>query len=443
MRVTRFSVTALFGLFNHNIELDPDRRLTIIHSPNGYGKTTILRLIDAVFNRNPTLLRKTPFSDLEVGTDDGSSLLVKRLPQEDLTLLQYTLTPPHGKSRTFKDTPLDPEFLRHFPMSLIEHEIPHLERVGARLWRDLRTSRVFDLADVVKAYPDELPIPRSFREASSPPEWLAQYTDSVPVRLIEAQRLLRFSDETSFPHRQPRALWSATVEAYAQDLASAIKSKLAESAALSQALDRTFPQRLVQVTGRQLLTEDELLSRMDSIETTRTHLIGAGLLDPQTEPAFQVRRGELTPHQTSVLSLWVTDVENKLAIYSDLAQKIDLFKDVINQHFLFKEMDIDREQGFVFRTPKNETIPVSSLSSGEQHELILVYELLFKLQRDSLVLIDEPELSLHVAWQLRFLKDLAAIIQLAPFDALIATHSPQIINDRWDLTTKLEAPRLP
>jgi len=443
MRVIRLSVTGLFALFDHDIELDPNRRLTIIHSPNGYGKTTILRLIDAVFNRNTAILRKTPFSGLEVGTADGSSLLVKRLLKEDLTILQYTLTPRHGKSKTFTDTPLDPEFLRHFPVSLIEHEIPHLDRVGARLWRDLRTGRMLDFADVVKTYPDEIPFPRSLREASSPPEWLAQYTESVPVRLIEAQRLLRFADEASFARKQPRAPWSATVEEYAQDLASAIKSKLAESAALSQALDRTFPQRLVQTTGRRLLTEDELLSRMDSIEMTRTHLIGAGLLDPQTEPAFQVRRGELTDHETSVLSLWVADVENKLAIYSDLAHKIDLFKDIINQHFLFKEMGIDREQGFVFRTAKNETIPVSSLSSGEQHELILVYELLFKLQKDALVLIDEPELSLHVAWQLRFLKDLAAIIQLAPFDALIATHSPQIINDRWDLTTRLEAPRLP
>lgn len=236
-----------------------------------------------------------------------------------------------------------------------------------------------------------LSLPRSLREASSPPEWLTHYTESVSVRLIEAQRLLRFSDEQSFTRKQPRTTWSATVEAYAQDLASAIKSKLAESAALSQALDRTFPQRLVQVTGRQLFTEDELLSRMESIETTRTHLIGAGLLDPQTEPAFQVRHGDLSDHETSVLSLWVTDVEKKLEIYSDLAQKIDLFKDLINQHFLFKEMGIDREQGFVFRTPRNEAIPVSSLSSGEQHELILVYELLFKLQRDALVLIDEPD----------------------------------------------------
>ncbi len=49
------------------------------------------------------------------------------------------------------------------------------------------------------------------------------------------------------------------------------------------------------------------------------------------------------------------------------------------------------------------------------------------------------EISLHVDWQTQFLEDLKNVIRLSPFDALIATHSPQIINTRWDLTVELEA----
>ncbi|MDF5732730.1 MAG: AAA family ATPase [Rhizonema sp. PD38] len=80
------------------------------------------------------------------------------------------------------------------------------------------------------------------------------------------------------------------------------------------------------------------------------------------------------------------------------------------------------------------------MSSGEQHELVLLYELLFKVQPDSLVLIDEPELSLHVGWQIQFLKDLQEITGLAYLDILMATHSPDIIQDRWDLTVELKGP---
>jgi len=72
--------------------------------------------------------------------------------------------------------------------------------------------------------------------------------------------------------------------------------------------------------------------------------------------------------------------------------------------------------------------------------LVLLSELLFVIEPNSLILIDEPEISFHVAWQQAFLDDLQKVTGLASLDVLIATHSPQIINERWDLTVQLEAP---
>ena len=103
-------------------------------------------------------------------------------------------------------------------------------------------------------------------------------------------------------------------------------------------------------------------------------------------------------------------------------------------------MAISRKNGFVFTASDGTTLSPTDLSSGEQHELVLFYELLFRVDPGSLILIDEPELSLHIAWQVEFLRDLQEITQLANLDVLIATHSPEIINDRWDLTVQLEGP---
>ena len=77
------------------------------------------------------------------------------------------------------------------------------------------------------------------------------------------------------------------------------------------------------------------------------------------------------------------------------------------------------------------------LSSGEQHQLVLLYDLLFDTKSDSLVMIDEPELSLHVEWQREMLSDLQQMADLSQFSVLLATHSPQIIGDRLDLTVEL------
>ncbi|MCB0909950.1 MAG: AAA family ATPase, partial [Nocardioidaceae bacterium] len=49
-----------------------------------------------------------------------------------------------------------------------------------------------------------------------------------------------------------------------------------------------------------------------------------------------------------------------------------------------------------------------------------------------LVLIDEPEISLHVAWQRQFLNDLQRIAQLGEMRFIVATHSPQIVGEWGD-----------
>lgn len=73
-------------------------------------------------------------------------------------------------------------------------------------------------------------------------------------------------------------------------------------------------------------------------------------------------------------------------------------------------------------------MPLKKLSSGEQHELILFYGLLFKTSPGSLIMIDEPEISLQVVWQEQFLQDVQDITRLANIDVLRANHSPDNID---------------
>jgi predicted ATP-binding protein involved in virulence len=70
------------------------------------------------------------------------------------------------------------------------------------------------------------------------------------------------------------------------------------------------------------------------------------------------------------------------------------------------------------------------LSSGEQHLIVITFRLLFEATAGQLVLIDEPEISWHVAWQRQFLDDLVQISHLNNLRFIVATHSPQIVG-RW------------
>jgi predicted ATP-binding protein involved in virulence len=269
---------------------------------------------------------------------------------------------------------------------------------------------------------------------------------SVSLRLLETQRLQkmlastgRVSDE---PELDERPVIENTVASYSQEIARIIEAKLAESTALTQSLDRTFPARLVSPTVRQRsVTEDELRAKLAALERKRKYLIDAGLLDQEGSDAIQVQEKDQIDEGTkAVLSVYVEDAEKKLGVFDELANKIDLLKRIINKRFLYKEMVVSKDQGFVFANANKVVLSPTELSSGEQHELILFYELLFKTKPGSLILIDEPEISLHVVWQEQFLEDVQAVTRLSDIDVLLATHSPDIIAGRRDLLVELKGP---
>jgi predicted ATPase len=68
-------------------------------------------------------------------------------------------------------------------------------------------------------------------------------------------------------------------------------------------------------------------------------------------------------------------------------------------------------------------------SSGQQQMICSIMELAATLKNNSLVLIDEPELSLHPQWQQLYLDHLHSTLELfSGCHIIIATHSPLIVQ---------------
>jgi predicted ATP-binding protein involved in virulence len=444
MRIERITVKDLFGLFHHEIPLNLEDHITIIHGPNGIGKTVLLTILKSIYFSNYHELRRIPFTELSIYFDDNSNLLLKKDVQLDLD----------GKEKGYDATILifefrkDTEFKSHmvkplkyskneFPLGIIENEIHGLEQIGPESWIYIPTQEKLSLEEVIDRFADELPI--RFPKRPTEPEWLKELRNSINIRFIETQRLLSFSYPRRLRkyNRQPSMV--PVVINYSEEIANAIQEKLAEYGSLSQKLDRTFPTRLVTGSHESEPTMDELKNRLNELEDKRSRLMATGLLDREKEIDFKDLQ-KIDESNRNVLQVYIEDVKEKLSVFEDLTNKIDILVKIINSRFLYKQMSISKKEGFTFETSEGKNILPLSLSSGEQQELVLFYELLFKVKPNSLILIDEPELSLHVVWQQQFLKDLQGITNLAGFDVLIATHSPQIIHDRWDLTVELKGP---
>lgn len=83
-------------------------------------------------------------------------------------------------------------------------------------------------------------------------------------------------------------------------------------------------------------------------------------------------------------------------------------------------------------------IPFSDLSSGEQQIIGMNARLLAEIAPYSLVIIDEPEISLHPEWQMRYVPTLEnALRPFKTVHALIATHSHFMVSDIESQTATL------
>ncbi len=432
MRITHINVKGLFGIFDHDIPLNTDSRITIIYGPNGYGKTFTLSLLNSIFQNSyiSSDIMNIPFNEISVTLDYKNLIKLEKQNNDKRKELIFGYKTPKSKLKLFQYKPLRREN-RPFPSSIFERFIPGIERIGPDIWMYLKTGEKLSYYELIDRFYDRLPHRLTKDVIDKYPEWLTKIKSNVHIRFIETQRLMRFSHED--PSQRIHA-----VKEYSTEIKNTIQKKLAEYAELSQSLDRTFPVRLVKGNNKKEFSLDELRKRLHELELKRTQLMNTGLLDKEE---FDLRELEMVDESNrNVLSVYIEDIEKKLAVFDDLTNKIELLIRIVNSRFLQKRLDISKQDGFVFITSNGRVLQPDKLSSGEQHVVVLLYELLFKVRPDSLILIDEPELSLHIVWQQEFLRDLQDIIGLAGFDTLIATHSPQIIHDRWDLAVELKGP---
>lgn len=163
----------------------------------------------------------------------------------------------------------------------------------------------------------------------------------------------------------------------------------------------------------------------------------------QSHPVYHISDGRMfTPEGQPA----VTECANKMkdimrnADEPNQKARLEAFKNIVEcSGFVHKSMEIAPTYGmrFIADNEDRTILTVDKLSSGEQQILIQTFELLFSAPDDSLVLIDKPEISYHIMWQVDYMKNLRTITNLRNLQCIICTHSPQIFNMDWNLTVDL------
>lgn len=409
--IKAFKIESLFGIFNHEILLKEDG-LTIIHGENGIGKTIFLELISNFVNDNLKGLSKVPFKSFSIIFSDNSIILL------ETKKVIYV-----NSSRT------------DFFISLVNNGFIH-DKVKIRLQENIYQKSLKYDSELNRHIQKITPVSK-FKGLLK--DKLMKLSD-LNLHYLNTQRIIQFNE-----NNQNKTTFR--IKKVAQDLTRLRNTRMAEFTTFSYSSGSEYLSRLYDIqNNKEVFTKDILVEKLNYFSKIRDEYKKLGLISSDDDSNWTVEPEYLNDNflerQIDSIKLFIIDIDRKIKFFEDLAKRIRLFKDMIEDNFSYKRFEICNACGFHIKSKiTGRKIELENLSSGEQHWLILFYELIFKTNKDNYILIDEPEISLHIKWQERFLDDLYEIMEMNNFKTIIATHSPSIINGYWKNTISLKYER--
>lgn len=453
VRLKRLVIDQLFGPASSMIDIvfKLGQRVTVLHGRNGAGKTITLGLIAALRNGNLAEFARYPFKSFRLTFTNNTTLVIERIvvgaegkevkKRKHLRFsLRFELVSLDGKtihSETLDgETPPFPADERQY--LLFRQSVPWLRRIEADRWYDERIGASISTEEVLLRY--EHRFAAEHRPVSAPQFKSMEFRaliESLPlVKFIKADRLfVRELDGEMTDFRRQRG-YGLMVERLSQDIRALVVQADRQYRQISTSLDSSLANRLFE-QHKDVPNLSELKRRSRVLREQAERLKNLGLLQEHSGLLDEER---LSDEQKGTFFIILKDREAKLAPFAQVVDKAERLLNSLNRKLAPKSVRLDVEKGYQVRTATGDTLALENLSSGEQHELVLLHELLFDVRPGSLILIDEPELSLHVTWQVDVLPDLLEIAKLSDLDFVLATHSPYITRDHDDLLVRLGEP---
>ena len=459
--VKSISIAGFRQLFNVATNFHQDVNYIIGH--NGTGKTTFARLIVAALTGDARSLTLHAFDRIEVQftekgrTDRAASIVYERksgvsAPADDssftatlrvndkiIAQTDSMLLDPRMISRYFHESEYIVEARQLYFEPVLGSVVP--ERVSRR--RTASGQERIVQARLIRDFLKQevrvkwLPIERVTRsEEPAKPSANGEDSNSVNRKVVEVQNaLVRYFSELE---RQK----SAELETFRNNCLLALFDVEASTSNRKIAVNRVSA---IERELNELIPELRLSPELETRFRNSSQSLLDWLRQRQGRPIEALRQA--LARLEDVLGFW-KETQAKL---SEVFRKRDELLDALRDSFALMDLPLQHRAKFA-KTPEllsnNEIVFKSSgamhdralklmdLSSGEKQFFIMLAEVLLERDAQEILIIDEPELSLHVTWQNRLVGDLRRLnpnVQL-----ILATHSPDIISEKNHLLVRME-----
>jgi len=223
-----------------------------------------------------------------------------------------------------------------------------------------------------------------------------------------------------------------------QEIAANVKAdfKDADEKSLS---DRILKADIIALKkGREkfLINEFKEIIKIDYISTFDVPL---KMDEKASKSTLDVRLEELERDYAYYLSDLAKEISSHIIMHgsidkqelNDIYSQSSLFLTIINDAFDSTNKVLDTTKSKLeFKLKNGNILYTSALSSGEKQFLIIMLTVLLEKKQEYILLMDEPEISMHFEWQRNLLQN---IQKLNPnCQIILATHSPALIMDGWE-----------
>lgn len=400
-----FCIKGLYGLFSYSIDLR--KGVSIITGPNGFGKTTILRCINAIYDCEFWRFYFIKFNEIFAVFDDGKKIQLKREVVRKEVLF---------------GEPLEETSVKVFYLAgEIEEAFDITIQYLIRLVRYQTRRDPFNIEDFLNG---SYLLSEDENLQKAMPSLLT-FLHEKSCTLVEAQRLVYGRMDS----RGNQIGIAYTIDDVNEQIKRTYLKAHNDFSKKAQTIDGSFITRLSKlIDNKEQLKGDISASELQQqIEKYRKyHLIEKMNVDVQLPQSYDMVR-----------NLYLNDIKlklNALSRYYGVLSTFDEF--VTGQGLSYKSIELN-ENGIVVKSDTGDIIPLNRLSSGEQNLMILAFHLVFKSSRGDILLVDEPENSLHMSWLENLLDEYIRIAKITETQVIIATHSPTFIGNKWKMTFDL------
>lgn len=197
------------------------------------------------------------------------------------------------------------------------------------------------------------------------------------------------------------------------------------------------------ITGNKEITNYELnttlINTFDVVENRlnpNTTLLDYQL--DQLKQKFIIYQRDLSNQVEAALRINDQELrKNKLYEIASIYEPKNTFMKILHELFSHTNKKFDEKEFYFLKEGTETPILPENLSSGEKQILIILLATLVQHRKKYILLMDEPEISLHIEWQ-RIL--IANIRQINPnCQIIIITHSPTVYYQGWiEKATRIE-----